>query len=562
MRGCYWLIICFCCEIAAFQPAMAQEAGLAGSYLAGQYARSQGDIAGAVHYLQNVHKSQPGDESVTSQLQGLLLLNGQVDEAIALSSELKSAESTDPLLALLGTVDAVKRKQIEDAQKSMGKVLDSGGNLLWVPLVSGWLDAEQGKLKKPIKIEELSADVGRSAPIVAFHLGLINARAGFKDAAYANFNSALSHVANPPQRMAEMVYAVYLANDKPKALDPLARKLLAANPELESSRTPLVNSTRSGIAEVLFTMGSLMQNAGAEQDALIYMQLALYLEPKSVPIAVTLADVYIEAQNYAKANSLLATVPKDSQYYATARLRMAVNLSRMKHVQDGIALLDEMAKENPEAVEPLMARGDLLRNQKQYAQAIETYSQALERITSPQPNHWAIYFARAVCYEQLGSWQLAEADLKKALSLSPEQADVLNYLGFSWLSQHRNVSDARSMIAKALSARPNDPQIIDSMGWAYYVTGEYDQAADFLERAVEMLPGDPTVNDHLGDAYWRLGRKTEARFQWNRALSFSPEQDAAQEISRKLKDGLPPGAKNHIPPLAAENQSPKDTTAQ
>ena len=94
------------------------------------------------------------------------------------------------------------------------------------------------------------------------------------------------------------------------------------------------------------------------------------------------------------------------------------------------------------------------------------------------------------------------------------------------------------MIEKALAARPNDPQIIDSMGWSLYLRGRYEDAARYMERAVSLLPSDPAVNDHLGDIYWRLGRKTEARFQWERSLSFNPEKAEAELILRKIEHGL------------------------
>ena len=124
--------------------------------------------------------------------------------------------------------------------------------------------------------------------------------------------------------------------------------------------------------------------------------------------------------------------------------------------------------------------------------------------------------------------------------MKPDQPDILNYLAFGWLERGENLDEAKEMIARALKARPDDAQIIDSMGWALYMDGEYADSSSYLEKAVELLPGDPAVNDHLGDVYWRLDRKDEARFQWERALSFSPEKKEAHELNQKIKEGLPP----------------------
>jgi Flp pilus assembly protein TadD len=128
---------------------------------------------------------------------------------------------------------------------------------------------------------------------------------------------------------------------------------------------------------------------------------------------------------------------------------------------------------------------------------------------------------------------------------------VLNYLGYSWLVRGGDIEEATDMISRAVAARPNDPQIVDSMGWAFYLTGRYEDAAKFMEKAVNLLPGDPVVNDHLGDIYWRQGRRNEARFQWERSLSFFPDAPLEQAIRKKLAEGLPDD-----PGVAASPQRP------
>ena len=136
-------------------------------------------------------------------------------------------------------------------------------------------------------------------------------------------------------------------------------------------------------------------------------------------------------------------------------------------------------------------------------------------------------------------WDKAEADLKKALELFPEQPQVLNYLGYSWIDQGVNLDEGMRMIRRAVEQRPEDGYIIDSLGWAYYRLGQYDEAVKHLERAVELKPEDPTINDHLGDVYWRVGRMQEAKFQWSHAQDLKPEPEELPKIEEKLKIGLP-----------------------
>ena len=133
----------------------------------------------------------------------------------------------------------------------------------------------------------------------------------------------------------------------------------------------------------------------------------------------------------------------------------------------------------------------------------------------------------------------------------PDQPLVLNYLGYSWVDQGVHLDEGMDMIRRAVEQRPDDGYIVDSLGWAYFRTGNYDEAVKNLERAVELKPDDPTINDHLGDAYWRVGRTLEAHFQWSHAKDLKPEPEDLPKIEAKLKDGLPPDTSS-----AADARSP------
>jgi len=144
------------------------------------------------------------------------------------------------------------------------------------------------------------------------------------------------------------------------------------------------------------------------------------------------------------------------------------------------------------------------------------------------------YFNRGVAYERWKRWDLAEPDFKRSLELDGEQAQVLNYLGYSWVDQNINVPEAMALIKKAVALKPKDGFIVDSLGWAYYRQRNYKEAVKHLDAAVELQPEDPVINDHLGDAFWRVGRKREAKYQWSLALSLNPEPEDKHAIKRKL----------------------------
>jgi Flp pilus assembly protein TadD len=162
----------------------------------------------------------------------------------------------------------------------------------------------------------------------------------------------------------------------------------------------------------------------------------------------------------------------------------------------------------------------------------------VQRIGKVESYHWSVFYSRGIALERSKQWKRAETDFLKALDLEPKQPYVLNYLGYSWVDQGLNLDRAQKMIEQAVELRPNDGYIVDSLGWAHYRLGRYEEAVKELERAVELRPEDPVINDHLGDAYWKVGRRLEARFQWLRARSLNPETDVLAGIEKKLKEGL------------------------
>ncbi len=353
-----------------------------------------------------------------------------------------------------------------------------------------------------------------------------------------------------------MMAKFYDENKQPQALAPLVNAWRKDNADANvisdkvSSFTP-----QDGIAEVLFTMGTVVQTSGSPQDAIVYYNMARYVKPEFQLAAISLGDAYSDLRQFGKANAIYGAIQERSPFYGRAQLRMAMNENQMGRWETAISMLAALAKKLPAQYEPLVAKGDLLRTHQRFPEAIEAYSRALVRIGKAESYHWPIFFARGVSQEGQKKWAEAEADLLQALTLRPEQPDVMNYLGYSWLMQNKNLDEAFRMIEKAVAQRPNDPQIADSMGWALYMLARYDEAAPYLEKALEALPNDPTINDHLGDVYWKLGRKTEARYQWERSLTFSPDPSDAAAIERKLKEGLADNESRAKQPVVAESNN-------
>lgn len=514
------------------------ENGSAGSYLSSRFARQNGDVDASILYLTQALGKNPESTELAAQLLAMQAAKGDIPSALITANKLQAAHVNDAMANLLITVALIKKQDYQAASKKLAEAFDTTSGQLWLPLIDAWLDAGNGKLQKSLAIEEMPVSVGRAASIMNYHLALINAYAGFPEQAANNFNDAVEDPESAPQRVMQHIQAFTKEHPKATALKALVAQYEVAHGPL----LPLESAIKTpvdGVAEVLYTMGNVMQIADVRHDATVYMQLTRYLRPEFYLASFSLAEILSDGGAYQRASDVLATIPTNSQYAFKASLRHAIILDRMGKSSDALELLSSLASNHPQSAEPWIAKGDLLRVHKRFLEASIAYSEAATRIGTAAPKDWPIFYARGACFERLDRWNDAKADLQKALELNPDQPDVLNYLGYGLLVRGESLDNARAMLEKAIAMNPNDPQIIDSMGWALYLTAHYKEALPYLERAVELLPGDATVNDHLGDAYWQLGRKSEAHFQWERALTFSPEESEIQKINAKLISGLP-----------------------
>ncbi len=322
----------------------------------------------------------------------------------------------------------------------------------------------------------------------------------------------------------------------------------------------IVDSAQVGAAEVLYGLGAALGRREEELSlanrGLAYLQLALYLDPKHNFAILSLADLYEAMKKPELAIATYRRLPADSALKRNADIQMAIDLNSLEKTAEAEKSLKDLIAVRPNDQEAITALGNIQRERKQFADCADTYGRAIGLVPNPTKTNWTLFYFRGICYERSKQWPKAEADLKRALELYPEQPHVLNYLGYSWVDQGTHLDDGMRMIRRSVEQRPDDGYIVDSLGWAYYRLGNYDEAVRHLERAVELKPVDPTINDHLGDAYWRIGRTLEAKFQWSHAKDLKPEEDDLKKIEAKLKTGLvdtPPS-----PSAAAEKNKRPD----
>ena len=327
-----------------------------------------------------------------------------------------------------------------------------------------------------------------------------------------------------------------------------ARQTLAtmteANPELaatlpaldKSLTTRPVASASEGMAEAYMVLAAALRLEEADQYAMLLLQLSLGLRPGFTPARLLMADILDNGHHPAHALRVLQGVAAGDPLQPVVQLRRAVLLEETGSSEQAMQVLEQLAQDYPTRPEAPARMGDILRSKGRFTEAIAAYDRAIARVPNPDRAAWPLFYDRGIAYERAKQWPQAEADFMTALQLSPNEPFVLNYLGYSWTEQGRNLPRARQMIEQALQQRPNDGAIADSLGWVMLRQGETAAAVRQLEKAVELDPEDATLNGHLGDAYWAAGRKREAQFQWRRALTLNPEPAEVPGLQAKLHE--------------------------
>ncbi len=249
-------------------------------------------------------------------------------------------------------------------------------------------------------------------------------------------------------------------------------------------------------------------------------------------------------------------MPATSPLKRLSELQLGLNLADLKRHDEAIKHLKALVDANPDDMRGYLALGGVYASTDNYRASADVYDKAVSVLKTPTNTNWNVFYQRGIAYERLKQWPKAEPNFKKALELFPNQPQVLNYLGYSWIDMNMNLEEGLEMIKKAVDLRPSDGFIIDSLGWGYYRLGRYEEAVTELERAVALQPADPVLNDHLGDAYWRVGRKLEATFQWNRALGLKPEEAEIPKIKLKIENGLPELKKTEPASAEAKDEKP------
>ncbi len=518
-----------------------------GAYLAARSAAINRDFAAAAVWFAQALQADPDNLGLVQSVLESQIGIGDFDGAATSAARLVAAGQPGQIAPI---AQLVMQAEAEDYDAILADTTGAGVNALYDQLTKAWAMVGQGDMSAALDGFDALAKDPSLGGFGLYHKALALASVGD----YEGADEIMSGRAAGPivvMRRGVVAHVQILSQlernaDALKVLD--AAFGSSADPEVVALRARLnagepipfdvARNAKEGLSEVMFTIAGGLSGEADDTFTLVYARAAAHLRPDNAEAQLMTAGLLEQLRQYDLATQSYAAVPATAPQFFIAEIGRADTLRKSGKTEAAIEVLQALSRSHAEVLGVHVALGDALRREERFAEAIVAYDTAMALIPVPEAQHWSIVYSRAVSHERDGDWPAAEADFRKALELNPDRPEVLNYLGYSFVDRGENLDEALQLIERAVAAEPQSGYIVDSLAWAYFRLGRFEDAVEPMERASLLEPVDPVVTDHLGDVYWAVGRVLEAQFQWRRALSFDPEEAEATRIRRKLEVGL------------------------
>ena len=295
------------------------------------------------------------------------------------------------------------------------------------------------------------------------------------------------------------------------------------------------------LAEFFFLISNIYSSQDMYNESNFYLNISSFLNPKFYFNLILIADNYYLNSDYDLARDVLKNFNYKDEIYHWYRIKKTSEIIYKESNQDkSLDYLEKKIKDfkNP-SLKVLYDIAGIYKKFKNYKKAIDYFSLVLDKVEIDTYTYADVLYRRGGCFERLGKYNDADNDFLRSLKIRPNEPYTLNYLAYSWLERKYKIDEAITMLNNAYAQKENDPYIIDSVGWGYYLIEDYINAEKFLRKAVELLPDDPIASDHYGDALWKLNRKIQARYFWESALnSDETDEEMKKKIQSKLLNGI------------------------
>lgn len=528
----------------AAKPVRSAESALH-AYVIGRYAVLDNEVGLAARLMEEARAADPTAGSVTRRAWELALANGDQARAFQLARSLAAAGARDPDVTMTRIAEALVRKDWALAASLRQQLGRQGWPTVAGPVIDAWLAAARGDAPAALNLLDPQRYQGFLRGYVAEQRAHLLASLGRWDEAAAAYRQARAGGGPAPMFLRQgQADALAMAGRKDEALAvlyPGDRPTAVARERLQAGKRigPLAAEPRQALAWLAVRLATDLARERSDPLALMFARLASFLAPEQPVTWLTVSDMLGRAHQTQAALAALDKVPAGLGLEEAVRARRADVLEDAGQVAAAGQLLQKAAEAPGASADDWAGLAAWHQRGGRYAESAAAYGIAIERFSKGLgASAWSFFYQRAMMRDRAGDWPGAQADLRAALALFPDEPGALNYLGYGLLDRGENLPEARSLIEKAAQLRPGDGGIIDSLGWLQLQSGETDTAVATLERALSLEPRDATIVGHLGDALWRQGRRIEARFRWRQALAMDSGPDEKRQLQARLDYGL------------------------
>ena len=477
-----------------------------------------------------------------------LILDGQVKKAI---NQIKRSDNPNFFEAnLLLTLDSITKKKYKQAEKRLNKLLTFQENGTYEFVIIKTLESYNYLF--------LNSKVGKNNR----NLGRIDLITSAFQNCYLSSNKANSNflnLINSPESDYSRYLFFYLgniignkdfevANEISQTIEPLKSSLLIAQSKkwIEENNYEKFNyyfsckNEKDLLAEFFFLIANLYSSQDQFKLSNFYINISNYLNPKFYFNLSLLAENYQLNNNFILAKKILNGFNNEEEIYHWYKTKKITQfLAEQDREEEALDYFEKKINDfkNP-STKILYDTANIYKRFKNYKKAVDYYSKVLSEVDKNTSTFADILYRRGGSYERMGDYERADIDLLKSIEIRPDDPYALNYLAYSWLERNYKIEEAIQMLDKAYNEKENDPYITDSVGWGYYLIGDYQNAEKYLRKAVELMPDDPIVNDHYGDVLWQLNRKMQASYFWKNVLEFEDtDEEMRKDIYKKLLNG-------------------------
>jgi tetratricopeptide (TPR) repeat protein len=516
------------------------------TYVEARAAEMNGDEARSARLFAAMAAADPSDRTIARRAIATAIQSGQGELAVSLAKAIPPDQlPVDARLML--AADSLRRGKNKEAVAALEKGATSTEVDLFAPLVRAWEQTARGKDGGIELLSQLSA-ASPLAPIASEQKAAMLFALRRADEALPVAQKVLIQNGgggrNTRLRLAYADSLVRLGR-KDQALDMLQgddEALAAARARLNDGK-PLgmaIDTPATGFAEMLVALAIDLGRDDNKALPIALTQVARHASPANSEATVLLALLLDGDGRSGDALALLDAVPPDDLLSGEALDVEARILADKGDHQRALVRAQAATRSTAAGPHDFARLANILGDMERHTEAAAAYGEAISRTQrGGNAELWTLHLLRAASLEQADRWPEAKSELEAALKLEPDNALLLNFLGYGKLERGEDLDIAEAMIRKASALRPDDASITDSLGWALFKRGRLPEAIETLTRAAAGDPAQAEIHEHLGDALYTAGRRIEARFSWQAAL-LTAEDKVKSRIERKMEAGLTP----------------------